>query len=568
MYPFGKGKPSLLQGVYPFADGESSTGNMDGCLRRTRMDVLLQIEQWLLYEKEKQVFWMNGPAGTGKSTIARTFAETCFCDGRLGASFFCSRDVQDRSNLRVIFPTIAFQLAQRYSQFRKTLLQILRANPNAGKRPLSSQLENLIVIPLKASQISTLIIVDALDECEDKEPTSTLLSVLSHFVHEIPNVKIFITSRPEPPIREGFLLDSLHPITAALRLHDIDRSSVDEDIKLYLRTRLTKMKGRKGHKTSEGWPNPHDIGILCEKAAGLFVYASKLVKFITSKNHLPTERLDLILHSQGTAHEAWIDLTYTQTLQIAFQDVDPDGQELYSQCRTIFGAVSVAFHPLSTKVLSDLITKYATPSQICTILRLLHSLLNVPDNEDDPIRVFHPSFIHFLSDRTRCKDERFFINTSVHHKNMLFSCIDLMKEQLKKEICDLEDYAVLSEVRDLSVRRKTCIGASLEYACRFWTRHLASLSGDGPHVERVREAIDEFFTTHLLCWIEVLSIVGCLEVAIHAINDMRQWYISVSHTRMCSHIPYPNTPLLGGRFPFQTGRRHRTTRPTASRRDP
>ena len=552
----------------PIVDAAFSAGNMDKCLRGTRRDILLQIEQWLLYEEEKKVFWMNGPAGTGKSTIARTFAEISFFDGRLGASFFCSRDSQDRSNLQVIFPTLAFQLAQRYPQFRKPLLKVLKADPHVGRGSLHSQFQKLIVFPLKAAKISTLIIIDALDECRDKEPINDLLFALSCSLYEIRRVKIFITSRPEPPIREGFRLESLHPITDTLKLHDVNRSSVDEDIKLYLRTRSKELGEIKGNIVMEGRPTPQEIDILCEKAAGLFIYASKLVEFITSRNHLPTERLDLVLQSQNTAHEEWIDLTYTQTLKVAFQDADPGEQEFYSHCRAIIGAVSVAFHPLSTKVLSDLVTKYATPSQISTTLRLLHSLLDVPDNEEDPIRVFHPSFIHFLSDRMRCKDERFFVDTSVHHIDMLLSCLDLMRERSKKNICDLEDYAVLSEVRDLAARRETCIGGSLEYACRFWTRHLASIPGNGPHVERVREAIDEFLTNRLLCWIEVLSIVGCLEVAVHAINDIRQWYISVSHTRVCSHIPYPNTPLLGGHFPFQTGRRHRTTRPTASLRDP
>ena len=529
--------------MHHIADAAFSAGNMNGCLRGTRIDVLLQIEQWLMYEKKKTVFWMNGPAGTGKSTIARTFAEISFFDGRLGASFFCARDFRDRSNLQVIFPTLAFQLAQRHPQFREQLLKILRADPDAGRGSLSSQLDNLIVRPFKATQISTLIIIDALDECKDKEPTSTLLSVLSRCVHEIPNVKIFITSRAEPPIQEGFRLELLRPITDVLRLHEVDRSSVDEDIRVYLRTRLTKIKRRKGRKIPEVWPTPHEFDRLCEKAAGLFICASKLVKFIASKYHLPNERLDLILHSRGATRETWIDHTYAQTLKLAFQDLDPDEQEFYSHCRIIIGAVSVAFHPLSTKALSDLITKCGTPSQIRTTLRLLHSLLDVPDNEDDPIRVFHPSFVHFISDRTRCKDKRFLTDASVQHRDILFSCFDLMKERLKKNICGLDDYAVLGEVRDLSSRRETYIGKSLEYACRFWTRHLASIPGNGPHVERLQEAIDVLFTGNLLYWIEVLSILGCLEVAVYAIDDIRQWYISVSCTAGLKQTTSSYTPI-------------------------
>src|SRR5882762_9027111 len=86
-------------------------GDRRGCLRGTRKDVLWEIERWLTGEQEQHVFWLNGLAGTGKSTIAQTVAETAFADGKLGASFFCSRDFADRCNLHAIFPTLAFQLA-------------------------------------------------------------------------------------------------------------------------------------------------------------------------------------------------------------------------------------------------------------------------------------------------------------------------------------------------------------------------------------------------------------------------------------------------------------------------
>ena len=62
---------------------------------------------------DSPVFWLNGLAGTGKSTIAQTIAERAFAEGRLGASFFCSGAVEDRSDLQLIFPTLAFQLAQQ-----------------------------------------------------------------------------------------------------------------------------------------------------------------------------------------------------------------------------------------------------------------------------------------------------------------------------------------------------------------------------------------------------------------------------------------------------------------------
>ena len=165
---------SLLKGMHHTSGAGFLAGNRRGCLKGTRRDVLLQIEQWLMNKKDQRVFWLSGLAGTGKSTIAQTFAEISFADGKLGASFFCSRDFEDRSNLQAIFPTIAFQLAHRYPQFREQLLQVLRANHDVERESLSSQLEKVIVRPFKETQISTLIIIDALDECKDEEPASAL----------------------------------------------------------------------------------------------------------------------------------------------------------------------------------------------------------------------------------------------------------------------------------------------------------------------------------------------------------------------------------------------------------
>ena len=516
-------------------------------MKGTRRDVLIQLESWLNGEEDKHVFWLNGLAGTGKSTIAQTFAEMSFADGKLGASFFCSRDFEDRRNLQIIFPTLAFQLARRYSRFREELLLVLKTSPDLGRESLSSQMEKLIVGPLKTTHDPTLIIIDALDECKDEEPASAILSILSRYVEQIPHVKFFITGRPEPRIRSGFRLPALRPITEVFKLHDIERLSVDADIKLFLRTRLAEIaKNRSDCDFPGGWPRLSHIDILCEKVGGLFIYASTAVKFVASPLHLPPERLVLLVSlRQNTVHEggSGIDSLYTGILRHAYRNLGPDNPEVYRRFRTVVGAVLLAFNPLSMESLSSLLPDFDT-SEITIALNPLHSLLLVPEGTDGLIRTFHKSFPDFLMDLERCQDTRFFVDPPVHHTEILLPCLHLMEKRLKKNICDLDDYADLSNVDDLSARRKVHIGDALEYACRFWTKHLIKSPSSGPDAERVREAIDRFFTRCLLFWIEVLIIIESLDVSVHLINDIRQWYISVS----CGCIIYGNiySPLVQG----------------------
>ena len=485
----------------------------------------------------QRIFWLNGLAGTGKSTIAQTFAETSFADGKLGASFFCSRDFEDRSNLQAIFPTLAFQLAHRYPPFREELLSVLRADPDIGQEALCSQMERLIVGPLRTAHISTLIIIDALDECKDEESASAILSILSRYIEQIPNVKFFITGRPEQRIRSGFRLVTLRPITEVFKLHEVKRSLVDVDIKLFFRARLTDIAKNWSHcDVTEDWPLSSDIDILCGKAAGLFVYASTVIKLVASRHHQPPKRLALLISlPQSTAREgeSGINSLYTEILRQAYLDLgpddqNPDNQEVYCRFRSVVGAVLLAFNPLSMKSLSLLLHNFDAPSDISTSLNSLHSLLLVPEDIEGPIRAFHKSFPDFLIDPKRCQDTRFFVDPSVHHMEILLSCFHLMEGRLKRNICNLGGNDDLSSVGDLSARRKECIGDALEYACQFWTKHLLKSPSSGSNAEKVKKAIDKFFTTHLLFWIEVLAIMGNLDISVYSINDIQQWYSLVS----------------------------------------
>ena len=519
----------LLNNIQHTPNAGHNSGNRQGCLRGTRTDILLQLEHWLEDEQSQPIFWLNGLAGTGKTTIAQSFAEIAFAEGKLGASFFCSRDSENRSNIQAIFPTLAFQLAYQYPLFRQELLQVLGADPDIGHKSLCSQLEKAIIGPLTATHSSTLIIIDALDECKDDEPASAILSVLSRYVDQIPTVKFFITGRPEPSIRLGFRLRSLQPITEVLRLHDVEPSSVDGDIRLFFRTRLAEIaKTRVDCNFTQDWPLPSHLDILCQKAAGFFIYASTVVKYVASKSRAPTKQLELVISlPQSTAQDGrGVDHLYIQILKQAVDDVDisdKDKEEIYSRFRTVVGAVVLVFNPLSIKAFSDLLGV----SDIPITLNYLYSLLLVPEKED-PIQSFHKSFPDFLTDPERCKDKWFFVDPAVHHADIFLSCLGLMRIQLRKNICNLDKFVDLSEVKDLSVCQKENIGDALEYACTFWSKHLLKIPESSLYVGEVQKTIDEFFTTSLLYWIEVLVLTKNLGVGVYAMNDVEQWYGLVS----------------------------------------
>ena len=474
----------------------------------------------------------------------------------------------------MIFPTLAFQLACRYPHFRQKLLEVLKECPDVGHESLCSQMEKLLVGPLKVTETATLIIIDALDECKDKEPASAILSILSRYADQIPTVKFFITGRPEPRIRSGFRLESLAPITEVLKLHEVKQEAVDRDIELLFRTQLTSLvKNRSDLNLTEDWPSPSEIRVLCKKAAGLFIYASTVVKFIASEVYPPTESLSLITSlPESTVEEgkSGVDQLYVQILQQAFSGARPGNNQIYLQFKAVVGTVLLLFNPLSIMDLSDLLE--CSTQYIQNITRSLHSLLRVPESIEEPIQIFHKSFPDFLTDPDRCGDGRFVVEPAARHAAILLACLRLMEKRLKKNICNLDDYVVLSKVRDPSTY-KDQIGDGLEYACKFWTKHLLEIPNTGPQMKGVQEAVDKFFMVHLLYWVEVLVITGNLGVGVYAMNDIQQWYNVVSDEQfICLNLSswfsrkelYQRGQMMARGFCWNTLMQSKTLPPTST----
>ena len=496
-------------------------GNRKGCLRGTRETVLNEIDLWAKDPDKSPVFWLNGLAGTGKSTIAQTVSEWTFADGLLGASFFCSRDYVDRSDLDFIFPTLAFQLAHKYPTFRSVLVPLLQSNPDVIHGSLHNQMEKLIVEPLRSAGVSTVIVIDALDECKDEEPSSAILSVLGRFAEQIPGVKFFITSRPELQIKTGFCLPLLKDMTSILALHDVHPSSINSDIRLFFKHELSELARR---RELEGWPSDEHIDILCHRAAGLFIYAVATVKFLDSKLHLPDSRLDVIVNlPESTVPEGktpikpktTLDSMYTSILQTAFGQGDP---EVDRKVRSTIGAVVLFSNPLPPSGIAELIG--LDPKEVKLLLALLQSLLSLDEDPNQPVKPFHKSFPDFITDASRCLDARFHISPKTLHLELAINCLRLMNDGLTQNLLSLPNYTLNSEVADLHTRIENRVSIALRYACRSWHKHLAAVQGDFTNVvSHLRLFLEE----HFLAWLEVISALGVVREAVVALEILASW---------------------------------------------
>ena len=492
-------------------------GGRKGCLKGTRGTVLNAIEIWARDFDRSSVYWLNGLAGTGKSTIAKTIAERLFADGQLGASFFCSRDFEDRRNLQLIFPTLATQLARKHAEFRSVLTPLIQSDPEIAYESLYDQMKKLIVQPLNESGISTVIVIDALDECEDEEPASAILSVLGRLVSEIPKVKFFLTGRPESRISEGFRLPLLAEITDVFVLHEVEPDQVDGDIRLFFRNSFLELSGRR--RGLDNWPTGEQLDRLCRRAAGLFVYAAATVKFIDNNKRNPRGQLDLLLRLRkiGAREGKTLDSLYTSILQEAFGDDLQDDPKT----RSALGAVVLAANPLSPSTIATLLGSDA--DDILPLLSSVKSLLILQDDVDHPVRPFHKSFPDFVTDPTRCTNQRFHISPPDHHLQLLIGCLDLMNQTLEKNMCELPDAVANSDVDNLKERADKHINPALQYACMSWHMHLVGADTVPACAPTITSTLQQFLETKLLCWLEILSVLGTVRNAVDALQATVDW---------------------------------------------
>ncbi|KAF5351164.1 hypothetical protein D9756_008242 [Leucocoprinus leucothites] len=435
-FVFSSGR-SVLEILLPYTDSDAATDSSardppPKCHPGTRVHIISKLEIWLddAY-RGWSMLWLYGPAGTGKSAVAQTFAETCYEQGRLGAAFFFSRP-NGRDKPMTVVPSLVYQLSINCSAYKSAIAEILANDPQLLRKSIAVQFKQLIIEPISRLQAQGheslrhpfLILLDGLDECAGGRSQGELIKLVSDLVRTKPCFPILwlLCSRPEPHLKHAF---SRIPECGRLELL-LDKESWD-DVEKFLRDSFAGIREENPYTTPPDWPPEQQIIRILRTCSGHFQIASVAVNFVNDPIvENPVQQLDT-LHAYLTRVEevgmdnplAALDLIYTRILS----DIPSEILLITRQILAHLSFTSRVNSPPTTQILCNILR--LDQNRFFGALAKLHSVIRVSTPEDArrmPVQFYHASFQDFLHDPGRSR--KFVISRNFAFEDVAIQYLD------------------------------------------------------------------------------------------------------------------------------------------------
>ncbi len=390
------------------------------------MSIIQEVHDWLGNSgpEKKNLLWLRGAAGVGKSAIVQTLAETLAQNERLGASIFFSKS-NGRSNPRQVLRTLAYRFAVQDPSYREYITQIMRNDPVSLNKAMNEQFRILFVEPfihrkIRSASGAWVIALDGLDECGGDSNNKyhsdriqcDIIRLISGFVRQYPAAPLIwiIASRPEPHLKAVFSEPDVLPSFWEEEV-PVDSVEACEDVDKFLRKEFTKIRENYPYHIRESsWPNNKQFLEIAHAALGLFIFAQVVVRFIDDpKVGNPIAQLEYVIlaisqiRSKNTRENPFanLDAMYIAILSKIPSDTLQITKRLLGFL-IFLNSKDIRVSDCNLRLIRNILD--ISGDATVTALRHLHSLLYIPKVKDisqTRPRFYHASFRDFLRDGLR-----------------------------------------------------------------------------------------------------------------------------------------------------------------------
>ena len=451
----------------------------------------------------ERVYFLFGEPRCGKSSVAHRIAQTMSEQGRLGSALFLARDVEGRINSRMIFSTMAYDLAAFDGKIEEAISCAIRRQPGLATAHIERQFRELIVEPIRNLTVigPVLILIDGVDELRDMNDRLRFLRVLfEQSVHLPPNFRILITSRPIVDIGAFRWIKDYHR-----RDMCFDDSGDMRDARAHIEDATSKLGVTCFGEdlTDQFVKRSMEVHLWAKTASEFLIAASEsdaaLFIFILLSQPLPltpNDAMDQLYNALLQTISKRFPVPFETGWQTLFYALTNGECTSISKVKLHFPvAVTLGHHPV------DVLHNVG-----CIML----------DVGGSGVLRLHPTFKAVVMDDQRNIDHHFYVDTKVRIPDLFWEVINHL---ITRNVCRLEDASLLnSEIADMEARINRFVPATLLYASRHWADHLPVKSS-----ENLVEHLREFLFKHLLHWIELSSVIGQVDAALVSLSITLEW---------------------------------------------
>ncbi|KAN0075174.1 vegetative incompatibility protein HET-E-1 [Elaphomyces granulatus] len=445
-----------------------------------------------------RLLWIKGDAGKGKTMlligIIRELSRQLESNSpHLSYFFIQGTDSKSNTTTAVLRCLIWMMLVQNPSLIPHFKTKYDPIGPryfdHNAFEALSKVFDNMLADP---SLSRTYLIVDALDECVNKQELTNLLRLISATAEKSSKVKWLVSSRYRSDI------ESQLKERARLDL-ELNAQSISKAVDAYIDHKLSKLDYLDDLRVRAQVADE-----LRKRADGTFLWVALVCKLLESNDN-DYDAME-ILGEMPSDLKGLYDRMMNQINKLERRDP--------GFCKHILSIMTLAYRPLR---LSELTTLAKLPPKVPTI-EIVKKCASFLTLRSDTVYLIHQSAQDYLS-RKDVEPEIFPDGCAATHRYMLSRSLDVMEKSLHEDIYNLKDPGCLiDEIKPVNPDPLD----QFRYACVYWADHLSeidqSLHNEIGMCDDGR--IDGFLKNHLLHWLEALSLIRNTAAGVIAIMKL------------------------------------------------